>query len=126
MKVFVYRNLHKKCYSVRCEKTKRVIAHVNKIQLMNCLFKVSVAGRERVRRERKKNVHAGVIGEWNGDAWGSYDTKTSVKVTYNPYQYDTFVFMESKQPINSAPIVELDELGIKIATLEDVLLTELL
>jgi hypothetical protein len=124
MKVFVYRNLHKKCYSVRCEKTKKVIAHVNKIQLMNCLFKVSVAGRERVRRERKKNVHAGVLGEWNGDTWGNYDTKGSVKVTYNPYQYDTFVFAESKQAINSAPIVELDELGIKIATLEDVLLKE--
>jgi hypothetical protein len=115
MKVFIYRNLHKKCYSVRCETTKRVIAHVNKIQLENCLFKVSATGRERVRRERKKNVHAGVVGEWNGDVWGNYDTKASVKVTYNPYLYDTFVLTESKQPIKNALIVELDELGIKIA-----------
>lgn len=124
MKVFVYRNLHKKCYSVRCQKTKRVIAHVDKIQLTNCQFKVSQAGRERVRRERKKNVHAGIIGQWNGDVWGQFDTKAGVKVTYNPYQYDTFVFVESKQPIDSAPLVELDGLGIRVATLEDVLLTE--
>ena len=115
MQVFVYRNLHKKCYSVRCQKTKRVIAHVNKIQLTDCVFKVSVAGRERVRRERKKNVHAGVLGQWNGDAWGNYDTIASVKVTYNPYQYDTFVLLESKQPIKNSLIAELDETGIKIA-----------
>jgi hypothetical protein len=63
-------------------------------------------------------VHAGVIGEWNGDAWGNYDTKTSIKVTYNPYQYDTFVFAESKQPIESSLIAELDESGIKIATIQ--------
>jgi hypothetical protein len=115
MKVFVYRNLHKKCYSVRCEKTKRVVAHVNKIQLYNCLFKVSRAGRERVRRERRKNVHAGVIGEWNEDVWGNYDTKTSVKVTYNPYHNDTFIYKETKQPIETALIVELDNNGIAVA-----------
>jgi hypothetical protein len=116
MRVFVYRNLHKKCYSVRCEKTKRVIAHVDKIQLINCLFKVSRAGRDRVRRERKKNVHAGVIGEWNEDAYGNFDTKASVKVTYNPYHYDTFVIVESKQPIEKSLVAELDSSGIRVAT----------
>lgn len=115
MQVFVYRNLHRKCYSVRCEKTKRVIAHVNKIQLINPLFKVSIAGRERVRKERKKNVHAGVKGEWNGDVWGQYDTTASVKVTYNPYLYDTFVLLENKQSIENALIAELDESGIRVA-----------
>lgn len=117
VKVFVYRNLHKKCYSVRCEKTKKVIAHVNKIKLVNCSFKVSKAGRARVLKEKKKNVHAGVVGLWNGDRWGYFVTETSDKVTYNPYLYDTFVFAESKQPIENALIAELDGLGIKVATI---------
>ena len=47
-KVFVYRNLHKKCYSVKDWKTKKVIAHVDNIFLKDAVFKVSEAGRQRV------------------------------------------------------------------------------
>jgi hypothetical protein len=62
MKVFVYRNLRRGCLSVRDTKTRRVIAHVDEIFLRDVKFKVSKAGRERVLKEKQKNVHAGVEG----------------------------------------------------------------
>ena len=39
-RVFVYRNLHKKCYSVKSMRTGKVIAHVSDITLINVQFKV--------------------------------------------------------------------------------------
>ena len=65
MRVFVYFNLHKKCLSVKAlegESKGRVIAHADSVELVNATFKVSQAGRQRVLRERRKNVHAGVVG----------------------------------------------------------------
>ena len=61
MKVKVYYNLHKKCYSIvslEKENYGRVIKHENYVPLTNAQFKVSEKGRQRVLREQKKNVHA--------------------------------------------------------------------
>ena len=77
----------------------RVIKHANNINLTHCTFKVSKAGRERVLRERRKNVHAGVVGNLSfvgevGDTalWECASTYYAfVPVTYNPYKYQTFV-----------------------------------
>ena len=89
MKVFVYRNLHKKCLSVRDTKTRRVVAHVKSITLFDCTFKVSDKGRQRVLRDRQKNVHAGVQGTWMKDTM--LLTAGLKRVIYNPYKYETFV-----------------------------------
>lgn len=100
MRVFVYRNLTKKCYSIKAMEGPfkgRVIAHANYLRIKNATFKVSEKGRERVRRERKKYVHAGILGEWdvyvNRDAETMFQYSvclspvTSVRetVSYNPY-----------------------------------------
>ncbi len=94
-KVFVYRNLHKRCFSVKDVKTGLVIAHVDSIVLTNCQFKVSQAGRTRVLKEKRKNVHAGVVGIWTEQT--PRKMKTSVK--YNPYKYSSFVRAEDETPI---------------------------
>lgn len=107
MKVFVYRNLHKKCFSVKCLKTKKVIAHVDSITLINAVFKVSEAGRQRVLRERQKNVHAGVVGHI---ADVNLICQTT-RVTYNPYKFDSFVDSEGKK-ISQANIALIDKTGI--------------
>ena len=52
MKVFVYFNLHKKCWSVMDWKSKLVVGHCDEISLDNPVFKVSQAGRDRVRKEK--------------------------------------------------------------------------
>ena len=62
MKHFVYYNLHKHVFSVRSCKSGLVEHHVNTVILSDCDFKVSKAGRDRVLKEKRKNVHAGVKG----------------------------------------------------------------
>jgi hypothetical protein len=112
-KVFVYRNLHKKCYSVKDWKTKRVIAHVDTILLVDAKFKVSKAGRERVVREKRKNVHAGVLGYWNLKL--KIDKrKVKTDVYYNPYKYESFVVLSNKQPVNEAKTVFLHKKGVLV------------
>lgn len=62
----VYLNLHKTGFlSVRAAEGPdkgRVVGHVSAIELDGCTFRVSEAGRQRVIRERQKNVHATVRG----------------------------------------------------------------
>jgi hypothetical protein len=84
MKVKVYFNLHKKCFSIQHKGI--VIGHSDFVALKNVEFKVSQAGRERVLRESKKNVHAYVIGELL-----EVGVDSGVEVTYNPYKYNSFV-----------------------------------
>jgi hypothetical protein len=60
MRVEVYYNLHKKCFSIRHKGI--VISHANTVKLADVTFVVRKAGRERVLREKKKNVHAFVRG----------------------------------------------------------------
>ncbi len=86
-KVRVYRNLHKKCVSVRQGSTVR--CHATNVVLRDCRFIVSQAGQRRVRDEKKKNVHAFIEGyvvsarrslELLDFGWES--------VYYNPYETD--------------------------------------
>jgi hypothetical protein len=106
-RVFVYRNLHKKCYSVRSMKTGKVLFHVDHITLSNVKFRVGKAGRERVLRTKQKNVHAGVVG-YIADV--SLLCQTT-KVTYNPYKYDSFV-RQDESSIKEAKIALIDASGI--------------
>lgn len=102
MKVFVYFNLHKKVFSVRALEGDRkglVVAHREYVALTDVTFKVSEAGRQRVLRERKKNVHAGAVGNWNDDVAVLQD---DIAVTYNPYRFNSFVNKETEAPIHTA------------------------
>ena len=114
MKVFVYFNLHRKCFSIKAlegANKGRVVAHSDKVLLSDCVFKVSEAGRQRVLRERKKNVHAGVVGQWIG----SLDDELTIErivyngrpVTYNPYKYSTFVYLYGEHPVGRTRLVAL-------------------
>lgn len=94
MKVYVYRNLHKDCWSVKAlegENKGRVIYHAQNVTLSDCTFKVSKAGRERVLRERRKNVHAGVVGQLGRINVPLSYMPQMTAVTYNPYKYESFV-----------------------------------
>jgi|TARA_R110002051_G_scaffold84673_3_gene149957 hypothetical protein len=91
--VEVYRNLHKKCWSVR--QSGKVKLHTDYICLKNAEFKVSQKGRERVLKEKRKNVHAFVKGfivdpsEIN--KIDDYENPNWTDVTYNPYKCGSFV-----------------------------------
>ena len=112
MRVFVYFNLHKKCFSIKAlegDRKGRVVAHSNTVLLESCKFKVSEAGRQRVLREKRKNVHAGVTGTWiNADRVEScYEFLSMVgrQVSYNPYKYSSFVIKATEQTVDKADVV---------------------
>jgi hypothetical protein len=120
MNVFVYRNLHQDCWSVKSKETGRVIAHADHVELSDVEFKVSQAGRDRVLREKSKNVHAGLQGKLVdfdpiGGNMPTYPSQTfnsnpsekpsqsePVSITYNPYKYKHFVVRANEQPVATA------------------------
>jgi len=88
MRVQIYYNLHKKCLSVRHKG--KVIKHADSVLLEDVKFRVQPAGRAKVLREKRKNVHAYLSGELAEGV--SKDTEWLPKrVSYNPYKYETFV-----------------------------------
>jgi len=103
--VKVYRNLHKDCFSIVQDGL--VKAHARHIYLRDVKFKVSEAGRQRVIQEKRKNVHAFLIGKLAKIS----DQKEIVEetgVTYNPYKYDSFVEVETEKPVKEAGEVMLN------------------
>ena len=110
--VQVYRNLSKKLhegdhgpvYSVRGDDG-LVKRHTCHIALRDCVLRVGDKGNERVRDEKRKNVHAyvqGVDSSNNIDCMWIYD---SVPITYNPYKHKTFVRKDTGEPVHKAKII---------------------
>ena len=108
VKVFVYFNLHRKCLSVKAlegEHKGRVIAYASSVGLINCTFKVSEAGRQRVLREKRKNVHAGVVGhlfEMGNDHAVDIMSRIADPIKYNPYKFASFVHAVTETPVHKA------------------------
>ena len=109
-KIEVYRNLHKKCFSVRHKGKVVGYLHDNEqLALTNVKFAVQPAGRAKVLRENKKNVHAFVRGEYvgfennltNNLYFGKFEDLDFHAVSYNPYKSDKFVVKETGEPIES-------------------------
>lgn len=84
--VRVYWNLNKKCWSV-CSKENgnKLLYHTDKFYLSNCFFVVSQKGRERVLREKRKNVHAYVEGFFDNNLPVPRKSSKTKQITYNPY-----------------------------------------
>ena len=59
-RVMVYYNLHKHTFSVTYKS--KVILHADYVKLKDVEFRVRQGGQEKVRDEKRKNVHAFVIG----------------------------------------------------------------
>lgn len=115
-RVFIYRNLRQDCWSIKALSGPHrgtVIAHAREWILSDCIFKVSQAGRARVLREARKNVHAGVIGTLdymrctNSTRVGRRiavggNLQRASKVSYNPYIYSTFIDLNTEKPVYKA------------------------
>lgn len=100
LRVHAYWNINASIWSLRAvsgHHRGRVIAHAASFSLLDCTFRVSEAGRQRVIREKCRNVHAWIVGTLQSvDA-----TPTSLlasipghplcpsdgdRFTYNPYR----------------------------------------
>jgi len=122
MKVEVYFNLHKRVFSVRSCKTGRVVHHTKHIRLFDPVFVVRESGRQRVLRERKKNVHAFVRGDtywFEPTLFHRYeDCPTLDTIGYNPYKYDSFVKMPDETPVRQAERAWLNVNGNDMPTIQ--------
>ncbi len=97
--VYVYKNLNKKCLSVKDTDTNLVIAYTYHVHLLDSIFVVSEYGRQQVLATRHKNVHAGVKGILV--SYDIIDLENATQVTYNPYKYSSFVRVDDLSPIYS-------------------------
>ena len=119
-KVMVYYDLHKHTFSI--QKNGLVVLHVDYVKLKNVEFRVRVGGKEKVRKEKSKNVHAFVIGTL--EDFCEYPCENIPQepdgevVTYNPYLFDSFVFKKTKEPVFFAKTVEMVNSKNKIYIIE--------
>jgi hypothetical protein len=121
-RVMVYYNLHKHTFSVTYKS--KVILHADYVKLGDVEFRVRKGGKEKVRTEMAKNVHAFVIGKLLD--YCQYpcenipqEPNTNI-VTYNPYKYDSFVYKDSEQPVYKAKEVDMVNLRNKLFVISEV------
>ena len=105
--VDVYRNLRTGGWSVRDPKTRLVVDHAVALVLHDVVFRVSVASRERARREGRRNVHAFARGTREAaQINANFDTSvdTCRRVTYRPLDGvgPWFEDSETAEPVRSA------------------------
>lgn len=108
-RVMVYYNLHKHTFSITYNG--KIIMYADMVKLDDVEFRVREGGKERVRGEKRKNVHAFVIG--NLIDYCEYPCKDFSEpdygdvITYNPYKNDSFVVKGTDEPIYNAEEVLL-------------------
>ena len=120
-KVMVYFNLHKKTFSVK--KNGVVVLYADYVKLSNVNFNVRQGGKEKVRLDKEKNVHAFVIGIL--EDFCEYKCVDNIEepigdiITYNPYKHDSFVYKIDDTPIYNADDVVLINSRNKIIKISD-------
>jgi len=115
--VRVFKNLKHGCYSIL--QNGRVRASARQVRLTDVEFRVREAGRQRMLREQRKNVHAFAVGRLiefvHPSEERTLDDLTGRDVFYNPYRFDSFVDRETEAPVRFADLVQLDEHGVVYA-----------
>lgn len=97
-KVKVYRNLHTSNFSIKCMETGLVLAHGTDFNIINAKLIVHEAGRQRVIREKQKNVHAYVVGYYTNIV----SPLKNSELYYNPYKVAGFIELERGKSIPEA------------------------
>ena len=108
--VLVHWHFHKKLWSITDARTRRVVAHVASLLLLNATCKVSMAGRIRVLRQKRKNVHAwlqGKVAAINFPRTVGMSHKGLRPVKYNPYTAGYFYYVRTKKKATSTPMAIL-------------------
>lgn len=121
IRVFVYKNLHQTrkngqpWYSVQAlegDFKGRVIHRSGTVLLAHAKGVVREGGRQRVLREGKKNVHAGMVGELISLLPQDF---VGQRVTYNPYLRGEFFNPITEEAFKGADRVYLHEDGVRAA-----------
>jgi len=121
---FIYYNLHKRCWSLKAQYSNppmfleqsvqsvkgRVTGHADTILAFGVTCKVNQAGRYRVLREKRKNVHAGLsCDSVRIITTGTFHTSCfTPSMSYNPYKAAWFYDRDNGSPLFGAPVVVAD------------------
>ena len=103
--VQVYRNLNApgKVFSIKDKKSELVLAHGDSFIIEDITCKVSEAGRQRVLRDKRKNVHAVLLGRYVGES--GLDTSNLNELYYDPYTLDSFVNKTTGESVNCVEVI---------------------
>ena len=108
-KISVYYNLNKHCWSVVDRKTGRVAAYYDQITVADVKFSVGLKGRERARKQAKRNVHAKAHGIATS---GKTKIIKGSQVSYNPFNDLPFFYLKkTNKRIDQADLVLFDKDG---------------
>lgn len=115
-KVMCYYDLHRHTFSVTYKGL--VMLKADYLRLSDVEFRVRQGGKQKVRSEQRKNVHAFVIGYLDDYCEFPCDDipepESNEVITYNPYKYDTFVVKSTEEPIYKANEIEMINIKDKI------------
>ena len=121
--VYVYRNLNRngKVYSIKQKGL--VVGHTTCLAMINIEFFVNKSGQKRARQNKKRNVHAYIVGKialngilgYNAENSEKFNNQLPAKIEYNPYKYDYFVctnLVSTPLKINIALGVIINKYGV--------------
>lgn len=100
----IYRNLHRGNFSIQSYiKEKggyRVTDRVSTAILESCTFRIYESGRQKVIKEKRKNVHAYVEFAVYRHIKGNVDISNLREIYYNPYEFDSFVYKDTLKKVD--------------------------
>lgn len=111
----VYKNLHNGKWSIASVETGLVVGHADLVLLEDTKFLISESGRQRVLKEKSKNVHAYIVGTvfhvkgftpFKGrtvEVVGKYSLglKDGERISYNPYKGGYFFNKVTGEPVQA-------------------------
>jgi len=110
--VEVYRCLNRggRIFSVR--QGGKVIGHTSQLTLIDSKFVIHKGGQEKCKVSNSRNVHAFIRGKINNKDIVDYTILE--KVTYDPYEDDTFIYHTASQfyEIHNSDVVVINKFGV--------------
>lgn len=112
--VRVFKNWKHGCYSIMQRGVVR--ASASQVRLTNVEFRVREAGRQRMLREKQKNVHAFAVGHLVDFVHPSesriIEPMAGRGAFYDPYRFESFVDSETRAPVTVVRSAYFDEDGV--------------
>lgn len=108
IKVAIYFNLYKKTFSVRSRHKSNyglVMFHADNLMLNDVKFVVREKGREKVIKEKSKNVHAFCYGTI--DVKSKEDSDKGRLISYNPYKSNHFYYIDDGSKVSKLKRIQM-------------------
>lgn len=112
----IFRNLTKKCFSIRYRG--KTVEHFTDGRIYLGNFHVGESGRLRAQKTGHKTIHAGVkltprlVAEdisYTGFESGEWRDHKLIEVTYNPKEHKSFIVKETGQPLEDVQYIVIFE-----------------